>query len=86
MGRVANISIVGWPDGYCVAKKEGSIHVPNDERLIAPHLEDMDVALFKLKAPLSTLNDEIFVKPSNGQRKRKSYDDMPHTLLSPEHV
>ncbi|OBZ83711.1 hypothetical protein A0J61_08244 [Choanephora cucurbitarum] len=73
-------------DGYCVAKRELDISIPNDERLIGVHLENAILALFELKEWLLSLNDEVFVQSSIRQRKRKSYEGMPHTLLSPKHV
>ncbi|KAI8372016.1 hypothetical protein EDC96DRAFT_501292 [Choanephora cucurbitarum] len=73
-------------EDYCVAKKEAEICIPNDERLIGVHLENAVLTLFQLKEWLASLNDEVFVQSSIRKRKRKSYDNMPHTLLSPKHV
>ncbi|RCI06188.1 hypothetical protein CU098_011498 [Rhizopus stolonifer] len=83
-GWSATMCYLTQQDGYAVAKKIDKITVPFDNRLISTSLENLMLCIFEVKATLSALNDEMFIASNGRTKKRKSYDSMPHTLLSPK--
>ncbi|KAI8355683.1 hypothetical protein BD560DRAFT_406953 [Blakeslea trispora] len=71
--------------GFCLAKKCADLLIPSDRRLVDSSLKDLVVSLFFWKSSLCSLNDFIFRNNNKVGSKRKHYEDMPHTLLSPKH-
>ncbi|KAI8373271.1 hypothetical protein BD560DRAFT_96506 [Blakeslea trispora] len=71
--------------GFCLAKKCADLLIPSDIRLVDSSLKNLVMSLFFWKSRLCTLNDFIYRQNNKAGSKRKRYEDMPHTLLSPKH-
>ncbi|KAI8086836.1 uncharacterized protein B0P05DRAFT_12786 [Gilbertella persicaria] len=76
--------IVGC-DGFCLATKLCDVLIPSDRRLVDSRIKSLVLSLFSWKSMLCSLNDEVSKKINEVGVKRKMYEDMPHTLLSPKH-
>ncbi|KAI8077373.1 uncharacterized protein B0P05DRAFT_129509 [Gilbertella persicaria] len=92
---IMSITWSGWSGTVCqlyekedfyVAKKVATLAIPYDQRLIQTKLESFLLFIFEIKASLRSLNNAIFLESSTKTTKRKTYDDMPHIMLSPKRV